>query len=322
MEILDEINRVLNLEIDTLNRMSDKIDQTYVVATNMVYKCQGKLIVTGTGKSGLIGRKISATMVSTGTPSIFLHPNDALHGDVGIVDNRDLILAISKSGESDDIGIIIRYAKSIRVPVIAVTAEINSTLGKEADVVLETPVSREACPLNLAPTSSTTAALVVGDMLAMTVMKMRDFRPEQFATYHPGGQLGKRLIMIVEDIMRSGDNNPLVNVNDTVREMLLEITSKRSGAVSVVDDYGHLLGLVTDFDIRQALERQEEVLAMDIVDIMNPDPIFLWSNAKASKACELMENRNKPISVAPVVDQSNNRVVGMLHVHDILAQGL
>ena len=322
MEILDEINRVLNLEIDTLNRMSDKIDQTYVVATNMVYKCQGKLIVTGTGKSGLIGRKISATMVSTGTPSIFLHPNDALHGDVGIVDNRDLILAISKSGESDDIGIIIRYAKSIRVPVIAVTAEINSTLGKEADVVLETPVSREACPLNLAPTSSTTAALVVGDMLAMTVMKMRDFRPEQFATYHPGGQLGKRLIMTVEDIMRSGDNNPLVNVNDTVREMLLEITSKRSGAVSVVDDNGHLLGLVTDFDIRQALERQEEVLAMDIVDIMNPDPIFLWSDAKASKACELMENRNKPISVAPVVDQSNNRVVGMLHVHDILAQGL
>ncbi len=211
MNALDEITRVFSLEIDTLAEVRDSLGPAYGEAVDLIFNCQGKVVATGMGKSGLIAQKIAATMVSTGTSAAFLHPSDGLHGDVGIVRPGDVVLAVSKSGESEELRDLLPYVRKVGVPVISITAYPESTLGQGSSVVLFTPVRKEACPLDLAPTSSTTAAMVVGDALAMTLMKMRGFTPERFAELHPGGQLGKRLLMKVADIMRSGTDNPKVN---------------------------------------------------------------------------------------------------------------
>ena len=322
MNILDELDRVFQFEIDTLVKVRAVLDKAYTRAAQLLFECSGKVVVTGTGKSGLIAQKIAATMVSTGTPAIFLHPSDGMHGDVGIIREGDVVLAISKSGEAEELLNILPYVKRIGVPVISITTTPRSTLGTNSDLVLFTPVDEEACPLNLAPTSSTTAALVVGDALAMALMKMRGFKPEHFALFHPGGQLGKRLLMTVSDIMRSGETNPVVNFKDSVRDMLYEITSKRSGAVSVVDDEGGLLGLITDFDVRKVLEKGGDVFSLSITDIMNKNPTYTRSDEKASNVLELMENREKPFMVMPVLDRHTDEVVGMIHIHDLVAKGL
>ena len=322
MNIHDEIDRVFQLEIDTLVRVRDSLDGSYTRAVELLFECSGKVIVTGMGKSGLIAQKIAATMVSTGTPAIFLHTGDGMHGDVGIIERGDVVLAVSKSGETEELLNILFYIKSIGVPLIAVTAEPDSTLAKSSELVLFTPVSQEACPLNLAPTSSTTAALVVGDALAMALMKMRGFKPEDFAILHPGGQLGRRLIMTVADIMRSGDANPTVNVEDTVRSMLYEITGKLCGAVSITDGEGRLLGLVTDYDVRRSLEQGKDIFSLGIVDIMNKNPIHICSDEKAVAALGLMEDRETPFLVLPVLDRHSGIVVGMVHLHDLVAKGL
>ena len=322
MSILNEIDRVLQLEIDTLVSLRECLDESYSGAAELLYQCTGKVVVTGMGKSGLIAQKVAATMVSTGTPAVFLHPGDAMHGDVGIVREGDVLLAMSKSGETEELLGILYYVKRLEVPVISITANRRSALAKSSDIVLYTPVDGEACPLNLAPTSSTTAALVVGDALAMALMKMRGFEPEHFALLHPGGQLGKRLLLTVADIMRAGESNPLVNVNSTARDMLYEITSKRTGAVSVVDNEGKLLGLVTDYDIRRVLEQGDHLFSLSISDIMNKNPTHICADEKAVTALDVMENREKPFMVLPVVDKHTSVVVGMVHVHDLVAMGL
>ena len=322
MSILDEMDRVFQLEIDTLVRVRESLDESYARASELLFQCSGKVVVTGMGKSGLIAQKIAATFVSTGTPALFLHPGDGMHGDVGIIMDGDVVLAIGKSGETEELLNILLYVKKIGVPVISITASPRSTLAKSSDVVLYTPVTEEACPLNLAPTSSTTAALVVGDALAMSLMKKRGFDPEHYAQLHPGGQLGKRLLITVADLMRSGEENPVVNVNDTVREMLYEITSKRCGAVSVADDESHLLGLVTDYDIRKIVEESADIFSLNIKDIMNKHPTHICSDEMAFTALELMENRGKPFLVLPVLERGNNKVVGMVHLHDLVAKGL
>ena len=322
MKFIDEIDRVFQLEIDTLVKVRDCLDGSYSSAAELIFNSSGKVVVTGMGKSGLIAQKIAATMVSTSTPAVFLHPGDGMHGDVGIVRDGDILLAISKSGEAEEVLTILPYVKRIGVPVISITASRESTLGRSSDLVLFTPVDEEACPLNLAPTSSTTAALVVGDALAMALMKMRGVKPEHYALLHPGGQLGKRLLITVADIMRSGEDNPVVNVNGTVQDMLYEITSKRCGAVSVVDDDGALLGLVTDFDIRKSLEQGEHIFSLTITDIMNRNPTYICSDDMAITALDLMENREKPFLVLPVLDRHSHRAVGMIHVHDLIAKGL
>jgi len=322
LNILDELNRVIQLEIDTLAKVRGALDESYTKATELLFNCSGRVIVTGVGKSGIIAQKIVATLVSTGTLASFLHSGDALHGDLGMVSQGDVFLALSKSGETEELLNTLPYAKKVGAAVISITAAPDSSLGKNSDVVLYTPVDEEACPLNLAPTSSTTAALAVGDALAMCLMKMRGFQPEDFAMLHPGGQLGKRLLLTVEDIMRAGHRNPVVSLQESVRVMLSEITRKLSGAVSVVDDAGDLVGLVTDFDIRRSLEQGSDIFNLGIADIMNPSPTSIRSDENAGKALDMMRGLDRAFSVLPVVDQGSRRVVGMVHVHDLVAAGL
>lgn len=322
MNNLDEIDRVFRLEIKTLMAVRESVGDDYVKAVDVIFQCKGKVVVTGMGKSGLVAQKIASTMVSTGTTATFLHPSDGLHGNVGIVQRGDVFLVISKSGSTEEILDLLVYVKKLGVPVISVTASPNSALGRGSDLVLFTPVKEEACPLDLAPTSSTTAALVVGDALAMTLMKKRGMTPEHFATLHPGGQLGKRLLMTVSDLMRGGENNPVVNVNDTIQNMFYEISSKRCGATSVVDDVGSLVGLVTDRDIRKVLEDRGDIFSLAIGDIMNASPTFIHAHEKAYNALTTMEQRQRPFLVLPVVDHQTKAVVGMIHVHDLVAKGL
>lgn len=321
MDILSEIRRVIQLERKAIAALEDRIGSEFEEAVHLLYTCTGKVIVTGVGKSGVIAQKVAATMVSTGTPAIFLHGAEGMHGDIGIVQKGDVVVAIGKSGESEELVAILPVARRLGATVISITANPKSSVGRNSDLVLHTPIEEEACPLNMAPTASTTAALVVGDALAMTLMKMRNFQPTDFALNHPGGQLGKRLLLKVGDIMRGGDANPVIHVSTSSKQMLFEISNKRAGAVSVVDDQGQLLGLVTDYDIRHVLETGGDLFNMTLREIMNPKPSFVHVDENAFRALEMMEKREKPISVLPVVNETGE-VVGMLHLHDLVARGL
>lgn len=321
INVLAEIRRVFELEALAIAGLQKSLGPDYEEAVRLLLGCQGKVIVTGVGKSGIIAQKIAATMVSTGTPAMFLHSADGMHGDVGIIQKDDVVLAIGKSGESEELIAILPVAQKIGAKVISITAKPKSTMARYSDLILHTPIEEEACPINLAPTSSTTAALVVGDALAMALMKLRNFQPDDFAANHPGGQLGKRLLLTVGDIMRSGENNPTIPQSADTKMMLSEITSKRAGAVSVVDDRGHLVGLVTDFDIRKVLERGDDLFAATVVNIMNPKPDFVFEDENAFSALERMEKREKPISLLPVLAR-DKKVVGMIHLHDLVVRGL
>ncbi len=321
INVLAEIRRVLELEARAIAGLQKNLGPDYEEAARLIFSCQGKVVVTGVGKSGIIAQKIAATMVSTGTPAMFLHSADGMHGDVGIIQKGDVVLAIGKSGESDELNTILPVARKIGAKVISITAQLKSTMARHSDLVLHTPIEEEACPLNMAPTASTTAALALGDALAMALMKLRNFQPEEFAVNHPGGQLGKRLLLTVGDIMRSGKNNPVIHVSADAKTMLSEITSKRAGAVSVRDDNGHLVGLVTDYDIRKVLERGGDLFAATVIEIMNPNPDFVFDDENAFSALEKMEKRDKPISLLPVLARDQT-VVGMIHLHDLVACGL
>jgi arabinose-5-phosphate isomerase len=269
----------------------------------------------------MVAQKIASTLASTGTPALYMHPSEAMHGGLGLVQRGDILLAIGKSGESDELNTLLPHIRSIGAKLIALTANPKSTLAKHAALVLETPIDEEACPLNLAPTCSTTAALAVGDALAIALMKVRNFKEDQFAKNHPGGRLGKRLNLKVSDIMRSGEQNPLVSVSDTVGHMLVVITRQGAGAVSIVDTRGRLAGLVTDYDIRKMLEKGKNIHRMTIRQIMNPAPTSIRDTDSAAKAIQTMEKRKNPFNVLPVVDH-RNRAVGMVQVHDLRARGL
>ncbi len=321
MDIPAEIRRVIDLEVRTINALKPHVGAAYEEAVRRVFACRGKVVVTGVGKSGIIAQKIAATMVSTGTPAVFLHSADGMHGDVGIVGKDDIVLAVGKSGESDEVVAVLQVARKTGATVIAMTAQTQSSIARYADILLHVPTEEEACPLNIAPTCSTTAALVVGDALAMALMKLRGFQPDDFAGNHPGGQLGKRLLLTVGDIMRSGEANPVVPVSSDVRFMLAEITRQRAGAVSIIDAAQRLLGLVTDYDIRRVLVSHKDVFGLTIAEIMNTVPEFVFENANAYLALEKMEKRTKPISVLPVLNRQE-QVVGMIHLHDLMARGL
>ena len=321
MDILAELRRVIELEGRAIASLQESLGPVFEEAVRLIYACLGKVILTGIGKSGIIAQKIAATLVSTGTPAMFMHGAEGMHGDIGIVQKGDIIVAIGKSGESEELVAILPAARRIGARVISITTQAHSTMAKNSDLVLVTPIEEEACPLNMAPTCSTTAALVLGDALAMALMKLRNFQPVDFALLHPGGQLGKRLLLTVGDIMRSGEANPIIHISSNARTMLYAMTSKRAGAVSVVDDDQGLLGLVTDFDIRQVLESSQDLFNMKVIDIMNSKPSFIYQDEKAVKALDLMEKREKPISVLPVLD-SKRKVVGMIHLHDLVAKGL
>src|SRR5262252_8631413 len=262
--ILDEIARVLDIEIDALRAVRENISSAFARAVETIAGCRGQVLVSGIGKSGIIGTKIAATLRSTGTPATFLHPGEALHGDMGTVREDDVVLAIGKSGETTELNALLRVIRKIGVPVIALTSNAGSSMAALSDVVIDLQIPREACPLNLAPTASTTAALAVGDAIAVALMKLKNVSAEDFARHHPGGQLGKRLLLTVEDVMRPSSDKPVIHIDTPVREMLVAITAFRVGAVCVVDADEKLLGLVTDYDIRKILETGHDIFKMKI----------------------------------------------------------
>lgn len=321
LDVLAEIRRVLDCETAELRRTRRAVGRPYARAIELLAACRGKVILTGVGKSGAIAQKIAATFSSTGTPAVYLDPTEALHGGLGMVQRQDLVLALGKSGESDELNALLPHLRARGAKLIALTANPKSTLARRAAVVLHTPISEEACPLNLAPTSSTTVALAVGDALAVALMKHRNFGAGDFARNHPHGRLGKRLSLTVADVMRDGENNPVVRAGQDVRDLLVEITRQQAGAASIVDGRGRFLGLVTDYDLRLALANGKNPFALSIRAIMNPRPTTVRPEDSAAKAVGIMEDRKNPFNVLPVVDR-RGRAVGLLQVHDLRARGL
>ena len=320
-KIIREIRRVLRLETATLVGLGRAVDARYAAAVRLLSRCSGKVLVTGVGKSGLIAQKIAATLSSTGTPAVHMDPTAALHGGMGLVQKGDILIAVGKSGESDELNALLPRLRALGVKIVALTANPRSTLARAAALVLETPVKAEACPLNLAPTCSTTAALAAGDALAVALMKVRGFDREHFALNHPGGRLGRRLTLKVSDIMRCGTDNPVVRSDVSAMSMLIEMTRMCAGAVSVIDRRSRFLGLITDFDIRQVLGKGFDIRKLPVQSIMNRRPTKIAPTSLAARAVEIMEDRKNPFNVLPVVD-SHGRSVGMIHIHDLHARGL
>ena len=321
MDIREEIRRVLDIEIEGLESVRSDINENFVRAVELIASSNGHVYVTGTGKSGIIATKIAATLRSTGTPATFLHPSEALHGDIGVVSPNDIVLSIGKSGETSELNELLRLLKKIGATIIAITSNGESSMAALSDLVLHLKIPREACHLNLAPTASTTAALAVGDAIAITLMKMKGLSEKDFARLHPGGQLGRRLLLTVQDVMRKGADNPTIPVDHSTKEMLARITSFRVGAISVVNEQNELVGLVTDYDIRRALESEQNIFGLRISDLMNKNPAVIFANEKAVRALEIMRDRHKPTAVLPVVDE-DRKAVGMVHVHDLISAGL
>jgi arabinose-5-phosphate isomerase len=312
--------KVLQIEADAIAHLVELVDESFDRAVDLMYACKSRIIITGMGKPGLIGRKIAATLASTGTPSLFLHPAEAIHGDLGMVTKEDVVVAISHSGETEEIVKLLNTIKKIGARLIAITGNKNSSLAKNSDVTLHVPIDQEACPLNLAPTASTTAQLAMGDALAIVLLDKRGFKPEDFALYHPGGSLGRKLLT-VKDIMRKGPDNPIVDRDITVKEALLAITGARAGSCSVVDEKGILIGIFTDGDLRRHFEKEAtaDLSKARIVTLMTPSPRSINQDKLAAEALNIL--REKKIDELPVVDEAG-RAVGLLDVQDLLKAGL
>jgi arabinose-5-phosphate isomerase len=298
--------------------MIPRLNSQFIKAVELMAKCTGRVVVTGMGKPGFIAGKIAATLASTGTPSFFLHPAEAVHGDLGMVTEKDVMIAISQSGETEEIIRMITTTKKIGVPLIALTSNPKSSLARHSDIVIDLGVSREACPLNLAPSASTTASLAMGDALALSLLKKKGFKTEDFAILHPGGSLGKKLLK-VKDIMRSGKSNPVVRQNTSVREALLTITSARAGSCSVVDKAGKLTGIFTDGDLRRHLRLDgQEILEKPVHTFATRNPLTIQKEKLAAEAIHILKSRK--IDELPVVDEKG-RAVGLLDVQDLLKAG-
>ncbi len=311
--------RVLKIERDAITSLIGRIDDNFVKAVNAMYRTPGRVIVTGLGKPGFIAQKISATLSSTGTPSLYLHPTEALHGDLGRVTKDDLILALSNSGETEEIIKILPIVKKIGARLVAMTGNVRSALAKNSDHVLDVSVKMEACPLGLAPTTSTTAMLAMGDALAIALLEKKGFKEKDFAFYHPGGILGKRLLLTVGDIMRKGRDNPIVKEDIRVRDVLIAVTRARAGSASVVDRRGKLIGIFTDGDLRRHLEEDPGLIHRKVKDVMTKAPSAIKKDRLAAEAFDML--RSKRIDEIPVVDD-NGRPVGLIDVQDLLKAGL
>ncbi|MBI3306407.1 MAG: KpsF/GutQ family sugar-phosphate isomerase [Candidatus Omnitrophica bacterium] len=316
--ILKTARQILEIEASSILRLSRNLDRSFEKAIELMAGCRGRIILSGMGKPGFIARKIAATLASTGSPSLFLHPAEAIHGDLGMVTEDDVMIAISNSGETDEIVKMLSTVKKIGIPLIALTSNSESSLARYSDVVLNLGVDREACPLNLAPSASTTAALAMGDALALCLLKKKGFQTEDFAMLHPGGSLGKKLLK-VKDLMRSGKFNPTVLPETTVRKALLTITSARAGSCSVVDKKGKLLGIFTDGDLRRHLrENGEMILKEPVKKLATLKPLHIQEERLAAEALHLL--KTKKIDELPVVDKKG-RAVGLLDVQDLLKAG-
>jgi arabinose-5-phosphate isomerase len=306
--------RVLETEAAAILALVERLDERFERAVRLLHECRGHVILTGMGKSGIICRKIAATLTSIGTPSVFLHPAEAIHGDLGVIQHDDCILALSYSGETDE---ILRLLETIRrkgAKLVVITGTPSSTLAQAADVALDCSVAEEACPLNLVPTASTTAALAIGDALAMTLLVEKGFRQEDFANLHPGGKIGKRL-MRVEALMHAGRQCPHVLPDTRMRDVIYEMSSKQLGMTCVVDGDGALLGIITDGDLRRQMERISDVLALAAADVMTRGPVTVSRATLAVEALNIMEQRK--ITSIVVVEDGSHQVAGVVHVHDL-----
>ena len=305
--------KVLQTEAAAVLALVDRLDDRFAEAVSLVVRCKGRVIVTGMGKSGIICRKIAATLASTGTPAFFLHPAEAVHGDLGVIQSDDVVIAMSYSGETEELTRVLETLKRIGAPLIALTGGPNSTLAQAANVALDCSVSEEACPMNLVPTASTTAALAMGDALAMTVLVEKGFKPDDFANLHPGGKLGKRL-MRVEQLMASGDALPVVQLHTSMKDVIYEMSRKKLGMTSVVEKDGRLAGIITDGDLRRKMPGTPNILELTARDVMTPNPIAISQSTMAVEALAMMEQRK--ITSIVVID-TDRRVEGIVHLHDL-----
>jgi arabinose-5-phosphate isomerase len=321
---LEDIQQLLRIESDAIAQTATRLDSAQVTrVVELLKTCGGKVVILGVGKSGIIGQKIAATMTSTGTAALYLHPSDALHGSLGIVQQDDVVIVLSNSGETDEIVAMLPYLKNRGVPIVAIVGNVNSTLARRADALLDASVDKEACPLNLAPTTSTTVALAIGDALAMTVMKVKGLTTDDFAVNHPAGRLGKRLTLRVGDLMHRDGENPTIETGSSWVDVVRAISKGGLGAVCVVDGDGRLAGIITDGDLRRAIEQtsHESLARLTSDDFMTRKPVVVTPELLAFDALRLMEDRPSQISVLPVVD-GDERCVGLIRVHDIVRSGL
>ncbi|MFZ3089922.1 MAG: KpsF/GutQ family sugar-phosphate isomerase [Nitrospirota bacterium] len=296
-----------------------RIDNHFVSAVDILYDCKGRVVVTGMGKSGIIGKKIAATLASTGTPALYLHPAEGIHGDLGMVTRGDVVIAISNSGETPEIVSILPFLKRFGVKLIVMAGNEKSTLAKMGDVMINIRVKEEACPMNLVPTASTTAALAMGDALAVVLLEKRGFKKEDFVLLHPGGTLGKRLILRVSDVMHRGADIPIVTAETSMKDLIFVITSKKLGIAAVVNKNKKLIGVFTDGDLRRSLERETDIFKKRAGDVMIKNPKAITADAMAAKAVQIMERYS--ITALPVVDK-RNIIEGIIHLHDLLKIGV
>ncbi len=317
---IEQGKRVLRIEAQAILDLVQRLDRRFTQAVELMYRCTGKVVVTGMGKSGLIGKKIAATLASTGTPALFLHSAEGVHGDLGMLSRGDVVIAISNSGETEEIIKLLPAIKRLNVKLISLTGNPKSTLSKNSDVVMDVSVREEACSLGLAPTASTTATLAMGDALAIALLEKRGFKEEDFAAFHPGGVLGRRLLLKVEDVMHSGKEIPRVLEETPMKDVIMEMTSKKLGMTTVADSSGHLRGVITDGDLRRLMERQlPDLLRMVAKQVMTPQPKVIHRSALAAEAVQRMEAH---AITALVVVNSAGFIEGVVHLHDLLKIGV
>src|SRR3989338_3380145 len=309
---------VIEIESKMISDLIHRIDHHFAKACQYLYYCEGRIAVTGVGKSGHISKKIAATFASTGSPAFFIHPSEAKHGDIGMITKKDVVLALSNSGESEEIISILPFIKRIDIPLITLTGRLHSTLAKSATVNIDVSVEKEACPLGLAPTSSTTATLVMGDALAMALLDMRGFTENDFALSHPGGSLGRRLLLTVDEIMHQGDNIPIISARATLKEALVEMTQKKLGMTTVIDANKKLVGIFTDGDVRRAFDHHPD-LATPINQLMSTNPKRILSGLLAAEALHIMQTHQ--ITALVIIDPQHYPI-GVLHIHDLLRAGV
>lgn len=317
-EIIEQGRKVVQIEGESIIELIDRIDNSFYEAVKLIFNSKGRVVFTGMGKSGLIARKIVATLNSTGTASIFMHPTDATHGDLGMVRKEDIVILISKSGYTEELYKLVPMFKRINVPLIAMTGNKNSKIAQLCDIVLDCGVKEEACPYDLAPTASTTAALVIGDALAIVLLEMRGFTAEDFALLHPAGSLGKRLSLKISEIMYKDDDVPIVHEDTSIKDTIIVITSKRLGTTAVVDNEGNLTGIITDGDLRRLLEKTLEIKELTAKDLMSKNPKTISQEFLASFALQQMEK----FSITSLIVTNNNKPVGIVHLHDLVKLGL
>jgi arabinose-5-phosphate isomerase len=316
--ILKAARRVLKIEEQSLAALRGRINSDFAHAVELLAQCRGRVVLAGMGKSGLVCRKIAATFASTGTPALFMHPAEGGHGDLGMLVKGDILIAVSNSGETEEMIRILPTVKRLGIPIISMTGNTSSSMAKRSDVVLDISVAEEACPLNLAPTASTTVTMALGDALAIALLEMKGFTEDDFALFHPGGALGRRLLT-VEEIMHTGDAIPMVDPDTTMRDVLFSITSGALGFTCVVDESGCLKGIITDGDLRRLMERVDDPLHFKAGEVMTTDPFSIEASALAARALQIMETQSITSLVIPGDD---GLLLGVIHMHDILRAGV